>query len=151
MRTCKWILTAVVGTTLCAHADAAVRVVEYNGYVEGEDYDVSGVSEITIVLPSLPDLPYDFDCYDDDTDPPYAPAAIESITVMAGIGTVELMVRGHEGREFGASDLWLLQLDQEVGHAGLGECVGHPSIVKAVGFAELEPGKDHAIGIPFLD
>jgi hypothetical protein len=40
---------------------------EYNRYVRGVDYDVSLGSWIGILRPSVPERPYDFDCYDSFT------------------------------------------------------------------------------------
>jgi hypothetical protein len=108
------IVCTVCTVGLCAHSYGAVVVAEYNGYERGVDYRVDGMSQIVILKPSDPELgPYDFDCYDDSTEPPYDPATIQAITAVAGIGDVEIMVRGHEGREYGASNVLLLQLNQD--------------------------------------
>jgi hypothetical protein len=107
------IVCTVCTVGLCAHSYGAVVVAEYNGYERGVDYRVDGMSQIVILKPSDPELgPYDFDCYDDSTEPPYDPATIQAITAVAGIGDVEIMVRGHEGREYGASNVLLLQLNR---------------------------------------
>jgi hypothetical protein len=74
-------------------------------------YWTGDLPRITILQSSDPELgPYDFECYDDATN--YS-ATIQAITATSGIGNVEIMVRGHEGREYGASNVLLLQLNQD--------------------------------------
>jgi len=110
----KWMLVAACGTGLVTAAHGGIVVGQYTGgYVFGIDYSVSDVSRITILRASDPNKgPYDFDCYDDATNPPYAPAAIQGITAVANIGTVEIKVRQHQNRPWGATEVRLLQLDQ---------------------------------------
>ncbi|MFH1746979.1 MAG: hypothetical protein ABIG44_08035 [Planctomycetota bacterium] len=116
-RLCSRVACALAGVVLCTLAYGDVVLEEHSGYVEGEDYDVTwseeDVPSIVILEASTAQLgPYDFECYDDSTGPPEHPAPIGSITALANIGNVEIMVRGHDGRQFGASHVYLLQLDQ---------------------------------------
>jgi hypothetical protein len=93
----------VAAACLCCNAIAAVVVSEHGGYTFGVDYDITGASWITILQPSDPGVPYDFDCHDDVTN---EPATIQAIMPAEGLsGRVELMVREHDGREFGAEDV----------------------------------------------
>jgi hypothetical protein len=103
----RWKVPTLAAAVLLARASAAVVVVEHSGYyTPGRDYDVSGDSWITILQPSRPGIPYDFDAFDDSTPPPYEPATIQAITHLPGFaGTVELKVTGHDGREFGADNV----------------------------------------------
>lgn len=106
----RYILSVCSGLLLCGALSAEVVVREYAGYVLGTDYEVTPSSRILILQPSLPGVPYDFDCYDEATG---EPAVVRALTATAGIGTVEVTVRPHEGRPYGAGDLGLLQIDQE--------------------------------------
>jgi hypothetical protein len=109
MRWCKCLFSLASAVTLCGPVYATTVVAEHNGHRLGIDYDITLVSQITILRPSLPGVPYDFDCYDSQTQ---APASIQWIKAVAGIGNVEVMVRPHQGRLYGASDVNLLQLNQ---------------------------------------
>jgi hypothetical protein len=110
-----WILAGLCAATISGAARGAVRVVQYTtGYQQGIHWDLSETSRITILRASNPNWgPYDFDCYDDATSPPYDPAAIQGITAVANIGTVEIKVRQHQNRPWGATEVRLLQLDQQ--------------------------------------
>lgn len=112
---CRRVAVALCGAALCASTYGDVVLVEHAGYQEGQtgDYYVTwdeDVPSITILEASTWELgPYDFECYDDSTN---QAETIGAITATAGIGDVEIMVREHEGREFGASNVLLLQLNQ---------------------------------------
>jgi hypothetical protein len=99
---------------LCASASAAVVVGEYSGrYSRPGDYDWQAVGDtavIEIYTASIPGAPYDFSCYDDVTA---EPAVIRSLTADPDVGNLYVRVSPHDGRQYGASDVWLLQIQQE--------------------------------------
>ena len=107
MRHRNWMLAELLGALGCLTVNAQVVVGEYARYVRHVDYEIYCDSWITILRPSFPERPYDFDCYDSFTN---EPAVIQGITAIPDIGTVEIMVRENEGRLYGASDVRLLQL-----------------------------------------
>jgi len=87
---------------------AAIVVEEHNPtvYMQGVHYMITETSVITILQSSYPGIPYDFSCFDDSTPPPYEPATIQAIVHLPGfVGTVELKVIGHDGREYGAENV----------------------------------------------
>ena len=107
-------ILGIAAVVVCSSGYADIVVEEHNpgSYTLGSHYYVNfleGLPVITILQPSLPGLPYDFDCYYEGTTDP---APVRSLTAVGGIGTVEVMISPHEGRPYGASDVWLLQLNQ---------------------------------------
>jgi hypothetical protein len=120
MRCFKWVAGAVTGIGLCHPGLAYTPTVRQYAqpdppYVKGVDYQVSGVWEkrITILRPSISGYPYDFDCFDAD-DPNHA-ASIRLIDADPNTaGTFEFMLRGHDGRQFGATDVRRLSLGSGV-------------------------------------
>jgi hypothetical protein len=113
---CRRTVLVLCGVALCSWGYADVVLEEYNGYdrypVGNCDYRVDwdlDVPSITILQPSDPGYPYDFECYD---DPSYDPADIGAIIGTANIGSVEIMVRGHDDRSYGARDVYKLQFNQ---------------------------------------
>jgi hypothetical protein len=113
--------TVLVGAS--AHADWVLEehTLPEGTYVRGIHYDFTiqyGVPYITILLPSLPNKPYWFDCH--DTEAPYDPAPIGEIFAGDSVGTVEIMVADHEMGS-GASDVWLIQIHQTSGGGALVE------------------------------
>ncbi len=106
---------------LCHQAYGAIVVEERSGYERDVYYTVHGDSDITILQPIDWRGPYQFECYDDSTAPPYEPAVIESITAGPGVGSVEVKVTGYGGRTYGASEVWLVQIGQTAGTGRLVE------------------------------
>jgi hypothetical protein len=100
------------------------HIQQYNPqYEEGTDYVVQGTDphyEVWILEPSLPGSPYEFDSY--NLDDPNQAAHIKRITALPDVGNVELVIKGHNGRQYGATNIYGLALDPEDGiHATLKE------------------------------
>jgi hypothetical protein len=100
-----------LGAGLCASASAAPVVGEYGGHSSPHDYEWQATETaafITIKEPSA--VTYDFDCYDSITG---EPAVIGALTTASGtVGNLYVRVSPHDGRQYGASDVWLLQIQQ---------------------------------------
>jgi hypothetical protein len=124
LRLGKEVATALCGALLLSASGRAEIVVEqhtggYTGEGESPDYSVAwfaGLPRITILRPWNPEWgPYDFDCYDRQTQ---APEPIDSITAASGIGDVRIRVGPHDGRQYGATNVGLLQFDPDTGVNG---------------------------------
>ncbi len=62
----RYMLFVYSGLALCAASNAQVVVREYSGYGPGT-YEVIPPSQVRILQPSTPGVPYDFDCYNEGT------------------------------------------------------------------------------------
>jgi len=86
-------------------------------------YQIGGQSPhftIEILLPSIPGSPYEFDSY--NLDDPNQAAHIKRIFAVPDVGDVELVIKGHNGRLYGATNIYGLALDPADGiHATLKE------------------------------
>ena len=119
-RWCGRMVIAACGImVMCAPAWGAVVLQEYNGHYYNPNnpndpnntywvvWDVD-IPRITILKQSG-ELPFDFECRDTGTGREAPIGAIVGDDDLDGL--VELMVRGHGERAFGALDVWRLQLD----------------------------------------
>jgi hypothetical protein len=105
----RWMLPAL-GVALAVGPVRAETVVKEHSehYQLGVDYDVANESYITIHNYDE-GFEYDFEAYNSET---FLPDAIRSIAADQNVGDIVLMVRGHEGRDVGATRVDYLDLTQ---------------------------------------
>jgi hypothetical protein len=113
-----FIAFAVCLTAMCSPGYGQIHVGQYNqNYHEYDDYMIYGSSEITILHPSLYGA-YEFDCYDESTG---NPEVIERLSASSDLGALEVKISAHDGRQYGASDVWVIQIHQTSGGGRLVE------------------------------
>jgi hypothetical protein len=135
---CSCTAVLLCGVALAPPGYGDLRVVQYTApevYNDGLHFDVSWnhdyLPTIRILQASDSQLgPYDFDCYDTGTDYPYDSYDIAAIVGTANIGDVEITIRGHEGRAFGAHHVDRLDFSQ----GGVNGIVGQFEIDGSLGW-----------------
>ncbi len=104
----RWLtIAALIGVPAFGQTPSWV-VVEHAGYGPGyyQVFTVDGWPWITIYQPTDPNLgPYDFEVYDPNTPWPQEPRRVKGIDAVANAGAIDLMLRGHDGRAWGAEDV----------------------------------------------
>jgi hypothetical protein len=102
-------LAGCAAALACSLAPADTIVRQWNEHYKAPgDYDVSPPSYITIHNYDE-GFEYDFEAYDSET---FLPDVIRSIAADQNVGDIVLMVRGHEGRDVGATRVDYLDLTQ---------------------------------------